>query len=64
MKLNLFCKHNRYEVLTWKYQNLNRDDQKIVARVRCLDCGKIVEKVIEGDSMSTFAFVYDDKYAL
>lgn len=64
MGLNIFCKHKNYEVITWRYQNLNKPDQKILAKIRCQDCGKVVDRIIEGDTMDTFAFVYEDKFAL
>lgn len=65
MKINLFCTHKNYDVLTWRYVNLNKPDQKIVARIKCIDCGKIFERIItERSTMETFAIVYDDKFAL
>lgn len=60
----LGCKHKNYEVITWRYKNFNRPDQKILAKIRCQDCGKIIDRAIEGDMVNTFAFVYEDKYAL
>jgi lysyl-tRNA synthetase class I len=62
MGFNLFCKHDKYEVLTWRYQNLGKPDQYIMARIKCNNCGKILEKTITGDRMNAFAVVYDDKF--
>lgn len=67
MALKIFgrCKHDKYDVITWRYQNLNKENQRIIATVHCLTCGEDVEKVITDRAiMDTFAFVYDDKYAV
>jgi hypothetical protein len=62
MGLSWFCKHDRYEVISWKYVNLGKYDQYIEATVKCNDCGKIIKKNIEGDRCNAFAVVYDDKF--
>lgn len=65
MGFNIFCKHEKYDVITWRYQNLNKPDQKIIAKITCLNCGKVLDKVISDKNiMDTFAFIYEDKYAL
>ena len=64
MGIELFCKHKKYEVITWRYQNLNKPNQNILAKVQCTKCNKVFDKVIEGDAMDIFAYVYEDKYAL
>jgi len=64
MGLAWFCKHDRYEVLGWKYVNLGRYDQYIEAKVRCSDCGKIVIKKIDHDRCAAFATIYDEKFGL
>jgi lysyl-tRNA synthetase class I len=62
MALSLFCKHDNYEVITWKYVNIGKYDQYIEARVKCDNCGKIVTKKIEGERAAVFAVIYDDKF--
>lgn len=62
MGFNLFCKHDKYEVITWRYQNLNKSNQSILAKIICSKCGKVLDKEISGPAMNTFAFVYEDKY--
>lgn len=64
MGLAWFCKHEKYEVLGWKYVNIGKYDQYIEARVKCNDCGKIVTKKIDSDTEAAFATVYDDKFGL
>lgn len=62
MGLGLFCSHKKYEVLGWKYENIGKQNQRIIARVRCDNCGKIIEKIIDGDKMNAFATVYEEKF--
>ena len=64
MGLPWFCTHGKYDVISWKYVNLGKYNQYIEARVKCVDCGKIVTKKIEGDRCNAFATVYDDKFGL
>lgn len=63
--MKLFCKHEKYEVITWRYQNFNKPNQRIIATVNCLCCGKEnIEKIITDQStMDVFAFVHEDKHA-
>lgn len=62
MGLSWFCTHEKYDVLSWKYINIGKPDQKIEATIRCKNCEKIVKKIIDGDRINAFAVVYDDKY--
>ena len=64
MGFNIFCKHEKYEVITWRYQNLNKPNQKILAKIVCSKCGKVIDKEITGSAMDTFAYIYEDKYAI
>ena len=62
MGIKLFCNHERYEVIGWKYINIGKYDQKIEASIICSDCGKKIKKIIQGDKIEAFALVYEDKF--
>ena len=60
--MSLFCKHLSYEVLSWKWENLGKPNQRILAEVKCKKCGKIFTETIQGDKITAFLMVYEDKF--
>ena len=62
MELRLFCKHDRYDVISWKYCNVRKYNQYIEANIICKHCGKHLTKEIKGDLCKAFETAYEDKY--
>ena len=62
MGLNLFCKHERYDVISWRYCNIGKYNQYIEASIICKQCGKQVTKEIKGDKCKAFETAYEEQY--
>lgn len=60
--MGLFCKHLSYEVISWKWENLGKPNQRIRAEMKCRKCGKGFSETIEGDKVEAFAMVYEEKF--
>jgi len=60
--MGIFCKHEKSEVVSWKYENIGKPEQQIKAKMRCTKCGKEYIKVVSGERMEAFSIVYEDRF--